>query len=291
MRQIKSLSAQIIGSGVIVTLSYLIGTLVYSVQLFRLSLFFGEGNSQIALYVMSYLIQAAGLAFYIFAYRRRPVLWGSRKMYLALCLVFITSIAGIYLLNGGASVLICSILFNCAAALGQGYYFVLLAATLDSRTRIFVYAVSYSIASILGSTLTRVGGGEFLFHPGAIVLFALLIGCVICSVLRVRPPAEDNESNSSAIRPQNLGLIVWIVVVMWALHGIGDASVAMQYSADMSYLFRRGMYAVGLIGAAFLFVKNRRAGMLMTVLRLKERTSGRSQSKSCPPHLRWRNQA
>ncbi len=268
MSQTKAKTVQVAGGGVIVTLSYLIGTLVFSVQQFRLSLFFGEGSSQIAMYVMGYLVQAGGLAFYMLAYRRRPSLWGGRNIYLAFCLIFIVSIAGVYLFDSGGGVLLFSILFNATAALGQGYYFVLLAATLDSRERIFVYAASYSIASILGSALTRVGGGTFLFRPATILLFALLIVFVSFSVLRVRPPAPEHESASSGGGPPQLGLIVSIVVVMWVLHGIGDASVAMQYSADMSYLFRRGMYAVGLTGAAFLFLKSRRAGMILTVLSL-----------------------
>ena len=255
--------------GVIITLSYLMGSLVYSVQLFRLSIYFGEGKSQIAMYVLSYLVQAAGLGFYILAYRRSPGIWGSPWVYPAIAPVFLFSITGIYLLNQGVGVLACAIAFNAAAALGQGYYFVLLAGAMNKRSRIFVYTAGYSAASILSSALIRAGGGAFLFHPSSILLFALFTVCAAGAALRCRPPRRNNEDASPlGCRPPHLGLIVCIVVVMWILHAIGDASVAMQYSADMSYLFRKGMYAVGLMAAALVFSKSRRTGELLTVLSL-----------------------
>ena len=224
----------------------------------------GPEHAQSLTLVLSYLMQAAGIAAYMAASRGIDSAARTR-----IALASIVGYAALVMPATLASSLATSLAFgflaNILCGVMQGHYLARLAEAIAPERRGTAFGCAYGTSTIASWLLSTVHEGVLTQDLPCLVVCALLTAAsVAATVLDMRTDSEAPEDPDEHMPVNSLLILGCVTVAMASLvKGIGFGFPASDLASGVNLELTRVFYGVGLAVAGIVFDLDRRVGMAL----------------------------
>lgn len=223
--------------------------------------------------VCGYLMQAAGLALYLFVLRK-PTQDNTWQLLLFALTAHLLVLAPATLSTSSSLVLVCGCLANVFYGLIQGYYLELLCTHVGAEHRGTAFGCGYGASTLLTWLLSLpVGGALARGVPCLACCLAMSIGVVVLT--RPAKATSDNEERAPELdaQPQSpdrvtLSLVCAAIVLGSLVKTAGFAFPAADLGNGVNLEFSRLLYGMGLVAAGLASDRDRRFGLVLCGLSL-----------------------
>lgn len=259
----------------ILAIQYLVCGSVYISQMYHLYSFFSGDMVTIIALRWNYFAQAFGMLVFILLFLKTPKLIGNRITY-ALSIVIGTMVFIISLLsNNGPIAVTFTIAFNVLIGLYSGYTLTLLSSRIHKRKLGIAFASAYSFGSIGTYVISVMGNGDFLQSKNIIYLY-VLINIIHLISLYFAKNISDDEIPKHSTKPlikynkDKLQTYLFILILLILVNAISSLGNNFQFSeiieGEANLPFSRAFYALGLLSAGIISLKNRKYVLFSTLV-------------------------
>ena len=257
----------------LIAVCFLYSGSVYMSQSYRLIALFGEKTADLVTSVAFYLLQAAGIGLCLIGFRKKPRLFGQRRLYAVSMVTGALCMALSLLTNSGLVLLVAGCLFHLHVGVWFFHYLTILSRLVPDGNQGLCFGSAYALASIGTYLLSLARAGSFLATHEIVAVYLVLCGLTTALVLSVGDPIPEPASpllpNRQEYRRQQFHLLVPLVAIMTVLFATGSGLYySLEVASGVNWALIRVFYALGLILAGVLMDRLRFAGEILTVASL-----------------------
>lgn len=218
-----------------------------------------------------YLFQALGMALFSAFVKRKAQVALSGACFRTVILADAAMTALAYHSTGAFGILVFGFLMNLLHGASFAYYLTRMAQILPQQRMGIVFGLAYAFGSVGSWALSLPMNGAFLGSSFALIVYGVL-AVIILAIDRAMPdaPAErEDKTERPCLQPSTVFLAAVVIVLLSAVKGLGFFFPSANHlDGDISAVFMRVFYALGLIAAGIVNDRDRKAGAICCVAAL-----------------------
>lgn len=254
--------------GILITFLFFWNVCCYFSGWYRCEELWDTHTTDIMFNIVVYLFQVVGMLLTSAAIRRQK--WVNHKSAFAV-VVLLTLVANIWVLFEANAILflLANFVFHILAGILQGVFFYYLCIYVSADRRFLVFGIAYALAPVGNMLVTILTGKWLLQSPAALLLSILSVLVVLAARYRMEDGIPDTEEQQSGKMDKRIAIAFFLILLICLTSAITSFfTIEEQEAANIRQEVVRGIYAIGLIGAAAINQKDRKIGAICCLISL-----------------------
>lgn len=229
--------------------------------LYKLTAVFDGAAADVLSEGVGYMLQALGMALFAAFVKKNAQ---SALSHSTLCVILLLDIAATALAffsSGAFGILAFGLLMNLLHGAVFAHYLTRLAQSVPRQRMGVVFGAAYAFGSVGSWLMSLPMGGAFLGSPYVLIAYAALAAVIPLLDRACEADAPVCAAAPTSAKPSVVPLAALVVVLLSAVKGMGFYFPTDDHmGGEISAVFMRVFYAVGLIAAGIVNDRDRRAG-------------------------------
>lgn len=255
----------------LVGLGFLWSGTAYIMQAYRLLAFLDGETANLLVCGYYYICQALGVGAVAVLFVKRPAFAGGRALPVYTSAGILVCMAVSLFTPSVGMVIAAGALLNLMIGALSALYLTRLSTDVPQQRRGIVFGAAYAFGSIGTWLISLPMEGRFLWHSESIFAIAAVAAVSIVVLFRV-PPLPEKKPNTRPNRERFNKSLLWlaagVIFLIWLKNTLGFSFPLKSAAGNVNIVFTRVFYAVGLIIAGFVSDRNRRWGLMCSLVAL-----------------------